>query len=535
MLIPEACDDDAEPTQRNTMGRTGSLFLRGKPGGSSLTGGEPVNATEPPHTDTVRRIAQLSVLFFTWFLVAKTIAIEPFGVPTGSMAPSFYGNHRRLDCLRCGFPVVVGEPSADARPVEFERSSCPNCNQTSDLSQARIIPGDRLLVDKSVYSARSPRRWEVSVFRCPSDDDKPYVKRVVGLPGETIRIAGGDVYANGELLRKSLAQFHEVRIPVFDLNFAPPQGWGSRWLVEPLAGSPKLPKTPRGLPTAADDTILHDGGLHLDALAKPDGLGLTYRHLNLDEDREESIDDRLGYNGRPPDRKLFAKPPGGPTGDPVHDFAVSFDLEVLAGVGTFAVRLTDGAESFKVDLPLAGNAEFAGATLTPEGGRPPAAAAGSFLEVGKIVRVEVAIIDRTVFLILDGKAVVAPIELPADAPEAIRKRQTSRPVQFGARSASVVVRNLCIDRDIHYLNASRNSAGWSLSPDEYFLLGDNTAGSHDSRLWTIDDRPAPGIPERLFLGKPFLIHQPMKPTTWTINGRSGVIQSPDWNRLRWMR
>lgn len=490
------------------------------------------SSPEPPNT--FRRVVQLSVFFLTWFLVAKTVALEPFGVPTGSMAPCLHGNHRRRDCPRCAYPVVVGEPSADARPVDFEHSWCPNCGQSLDLRADRIIPGDRLLVDKAVYLARRPRRWEVGVFRCPSDDDKPYVKRIVGLPGETIRIAGGEVYANGVLLRKTLAQFHEVSIPAFDMNYAPPQGWQSRWLVEALAGEPKLPTTrPRGEPTTVDETILHDDALHLDATVKP--LGLTYRHQQLDTDREEVIDDRLGYNGKLPDRKLFAKPPSAPTGDPVHDFSVSFDLQVVAGTGTFAVRLTDGLDSIKLDLPLAGNADFAGIMLTAEGGHAPVVAAGLFLEAGKTVRVELAFVDRTAFLTLDGKAVVAPVELPADAADAIRNRRTSRPVQFGARNCSVVVRGFRIDRDIHYLNTTKSGTGWALGADEYFLLGDNTAGSHDSRLWTIDDRPAPGIPERLFLGKPFLIHQPMKPATVTINGRTRLIQSPDWDRMRWMR
>ena len=59
---------------------------------------------------------------------------------------------------------------------------------------------------------------------------------------------------------------------------------------------------------------------------------------------------------------------------------------------------------------------------------------------------------------------------------------------------SVVVRNLRIGRDIHYLGVGRAAAGWRLGPDEYFLLGDNTSNSHDSRLWTIDGTAAPGVP-----------------------------------------
>ncbi len=59
------------------------------------------------------------------------------------------------------------------------------------------------------------------VFRNPDDPAQPYVKRVVGLPGEMIRLLGGDVYAGGQLQRKPLAAQQGVRIPVDDRAFQP--------------------------------------------------------------------------------------------------------------------------------------------------------------------------------------------------------------------------------------------------------------------------------------------------------------------------
>jgi hypothetical protein len=74
------------------------------------------------------------------------------------------------------------------------------------IESAAEISGDRLLVDKNVFRLRSPRRWEVAVFICPSDKSKPYVKRVVGRPGEQVQLRDGDVWINGELARKTLAE-----------------------------------------------------------------------------------------------------------------------------------------------------------------------------------------------------------------------------------------------------------------------------------------------------------------------------------------
>jgi signal peptidase I len=45
----------------------------------------------------------------------------------------------------------------------------------------------------------------------------------------------------------------------------------------------------------------------------------------------------------------------------------------------------------------------------------------------------------------------------------------------------------------------------------------------------------PGVPERNFLGKPFLLHQPSRITHLTLNARERVFQSIDWSRIRFLR
>lgn len=64
--------------------------------------------------------------------------------------------------------------------------------------QPNFHTGERLIVNKLLYKFRSPQRGEVIVFH--ADEGKRYIKRVIALPGETIRVAGDDVYINGELL-----------------------------------------------------------------------------------------------------------------------------------------------------------------------------------------------------------------------------------------------------------------------------------------------------------------------------------------------
>jgi len=56
---------------------------------------------------------------------------------------------------------------------------------------------DRILVNKLKYQIGQPQRWDVLVFRDPKDHAHNFIKRVVGLPGETLWIQDGEVYVDG--------------------------------------------------------------------------------------------------------------------------------------------------------------------------------------------------------------------------------------------------------------------------------------------------------------------------------------------------
>ena len=53
--------------------------------------------------------------------------------------------------------------------------------------------GDYLIVDEITYRLKAPERGEVIVFRYPDDPSQRYIKRIIGLPGETIEIEGGKI------------------------------------------------------------------------------------------------------------------------------------------------------------------------------------------------------------------------------------------------------------------------------------------------------------------------------------------------------
>jgi signal peptidase I len=59
---------------------------------------------------------------------------------------------------------------------------------------------ERIFVNKFVYRLEAISRGDVVVFRYPRDPSKSYIKRVIGLEGDRIRIDGGQVYVNGDSL-----------------------------------------------------------------------------------------------------------------------------------------------------------------------------------------------------------------------------------------------------------------------------------------------------------------------------------------------
>ena len=63
--------------------------------------------------------------------------------------------------------------------------------------------GDQLIVDKITYRFKDPIRYDIIVFPYKYEENTFYIKRIIGLPGETVQIADGEIYINGEVLRES--------------------------------------------------------------------------------------------------------------------------------------------------------------------------------------------------------------------------------------------------------------------------------------------------------------------------------------------
>ena len=63
---------------------------------------------------------------------------------------------------------------------------------------------DNLIVDKLTYHFKDPERFDIIVFPYKYEENTYYIKRIIGMPGETIQIIGGYVYINGQQLTSDI-------------------------------------------------------------------------------------------------------------------------------------------------------------------------------------------------------------------------------------------------------------------------------------------------------------------------------------------
>lgn len=180
-----------------------------------------------------RETVEAFVVAFILALLFRAFLAEAFVIPTGSMAPTLMGAHKDLVCDECGAPFQVGasrERSGSNTDDVVVAGICPNCRYVNSLdlaneSNERTFNGDRILVSKFTYTLNEPERWDVIVFKYPGNPKQNYIKRLVGLPNETLKIRHGDVYASttgaddeSQILRKPADKLLAMRQLVYNTD-----------------------------------------------------------------------------------------------------------------------------------------------------------------------------------------------------------------------------------------------------------------------------------------------------------------------------
>lgn len=540
------------------------------------------------------------VIAFMLAFIFRGFVIEGFQIPTGSMAPTLLGKNIRFSSPHNGYDWTTGphdRNGANGPPLSMQGETTPMqvTDPMTGLDQGetkrKLSSGDRVFVLKYLPVLHEAQRWDVVVFKNPGTHEN-YIKRLVGLPGEQIAFVDGDVFArpfvdgqtlitgwdawaqsDWEVARKSERVQRAMLQDISDSRYAPVSGdpgYRSPWDGEGSGWDGVRSAPSYSFAGSGDARLVWNGSRPL-------------------TDRNAYNQVRNGFSlwSSPNDRSVAGHRPFW-----ISDLALSANIAMGdASVVAMPVVKARGHEFRGVVETGAGSARVEMRTAAIEGiegGEGIAAGEWSVLDSGsfgahsggEVVGVEFWHIDQSLWLFVDGDLVaggaedgaysMTPVERasavtgmsPAELAEygdrgsegadwRVRPGVLSRAelykeptVEWGFSGGGFTLHNVRVRRDISYMNMARQATRGghpdffpTLSDEEYFMCGDNSARSADSRLWDegtivpwvselIDDR-AGMVNKDLVVGKAFVVY-------WPSLLKEGAVPAPDLGRVRWI-
>jgi signal peptidase I len=153
------------------------LFLRKRRLAASGGGDSPTEEAEKPAEPYLVDLSRSFFPVLAIVLILRSFLVEPFQIPSGSMLPT----------LEVGDFILVNKYAYGLR-----------------------LP----VLGTKILDVGDPERGDVMVFRYPKDGETNYIKRVIGLPGDTIRYQDEQLYINGEKVPTSFV----ARLPPVELR-----------------------------------------------------------------------------------------------------------------------------------------------------------------------------------------------------------------------------------------------------------------------------------------------------------------------------
>jgi len=489
--------------------------------------------------DRAAEVANTFEWLITAFILAfvfRAFVMEAFRIPTGSMADTLKGAHFRLHCPQCGYkyehgyiPRMYGfrDDTIPAGEMQLPQTRCPNCGfyrNTDRLSTAKmpVANGDRILVLKCIYQLFEPKRWDVVVFKNPLNPSENYIKRLVGLPGETIEIIDGDLYVNGQMARKPIQVQEKLWMVVYDNDFQPvnsSQGAfnGYRWESPFDLGQSKW-QISKESPTQ----------LRLDSPVEQLNV-LTYG-------KQSANDFKAGYAYN--DVRMLNRMPQ------CSDLMVRFYVQPHSEQGRIGVTLNKYGHDYKAWVDLSGRMSIVKDSNEQEVVLTEVKIEPS--DANKPALFKFANVDHQLVFQFGEKKLQCDLGRLPDAMGTDRTK-TSRAEIFG--SGRLTLSHVAIFRDIHYtgelsqgVRGHRATEGnpFMLGPDEFFVLGDNSPNSEDGRWWDRPDTATKGtqppragiVPRDYLVGKAMFVYWPSGfAFPWPQSVRSFLIENSDNNIL----
>jgi signal peptidase I len=506
------------------------------------------------------------------------------------MAETLWGYQKVVTCPECGikFPVSCSrevDPQEGQPRTIITHCTCPNCRKEVHLkeitdaeghlvgTEPSYTTGDRVLVAKFVYDLfnHQPDRLDVVVFKFPGDGPEGpfphtgpykgytpmnYIKRLIGLPGETIAICGGKLYvlsakqgphyddlaaAHSEAERTMLSQLlwrtrymHiNEAVDLFKQNKfeiirkSPENILGMKRLVYDNDHPARDLPGPKWQRWKGDGWTANDnhGFRHTVGAGSPQWL--RYHHILRDTNgKEELITDFLGYNS------AESSDPRNWVGDLVLECEASIDQPQ----GDLILELSHGIDRFQAQWNLA-DGVCTLSRLTQDQAPQKLASKSSNLKKGTH-QLRFANVDQRLFVWIDERLVwTEGVEYPAPA----TPRPTTNdlePASIGVQGMTAHVKHLKLFRDVYYTYRDKNK--WDIrvdnpeqwrdvgeppvetyyvQPDHFLCLGDNSPQSSDGRSWGL-------VPRRLLLGRALMVYYPFYFPYWPLDAqvnRVGLI------------
>lgn len=543
-------------------------------------------AARPSSETNIIDTLQSLTVAFALAMTVRSFVTEGFVIPTGSMAPTLLGTHSTYRSPETSFEypfdftylhprLEASRAQRRAMPIGF---GDPMVNplvavQGIDPWKFKEEMGDRVLVLKFLYLFREPRRWEVIVFKNPTDpigDTQNYIKRLIGLPNERLLTIDGDIWTGPLTPADGVSPGSEKDLASFRIQRKPEHVQRAVWQL--VHNSDYVPVDPDGLSRRMGRAYEGPPWTSPDW----DTSGPDYRRVSSEPSQLDwkstlmPIDDRSNYNWV---RQGQVRPYS------VSDIRVAAALEAERPAD-LSTELVLEARSHTLSWKVAGGKVRLSITNRASGAEVGSSETSVAMPgPGEPCEVEFWHVDQSMSFWLNGIQVANLMydtwtvtdRIQFAFPDVTLENYKSDPVSrqpeaplfsWKFEGSPLELHHVRVYRDLYYrpMFATPNEqcptngspvvglafgsnldAPATLKADEFLMMGDNSALSRDGRVW---GRPHPLVVDQLGVESPFVVPRELLlgpgwsvyfPAPLTHDAKPDLSVVPNTGRLRFIR